>query len=170
MELSQGAYTIQGLNVLDIAEQFGTPLYIYDGDKIAHQVKTLKNAFSDTDVKVKYAAKALTNVSILKLIRKYGAGIEVVSLEEARIAMKAGYTSPEIVYTPSGVDFEEIVEAVDLGLAINIDNLSTLQKFGDRYKNTYPCGLRLNPHILAGGNYLNSRSAYCLSSVYSSHS
>ena len=153
MELSQGAYTIQGLNVLDIAEQFGTPLYIYDGDKIAHQVKTLKNAFSDTDVKVKYAAKALTNVSILKLIRKYGAGIEVVSLEEARIAMKAGYTSPEIVYTPSGVDFEEIVEAVDLGLAINIDNLSTLQKFGDRYKNTYPCGLRLNPHILASGNY-----------------
>lgn len=153
MELSQGAYTIQGLNVLDLAEQFGTPLYIYDGEKIAHQVRTLKNAFSDTDVKVKYAAKALTNISILKLIRKHGAGIEVVSLEEARIAMKAGYTSPEIVFTPSGVDFEEIVEAVDLGLAINIDNLSTLQKFGDKYKNTYPCGLRLNPHILAGGNY-----------------
>ncbi len=153
MELSQGAYKIQGLDVLDIAEQYGTPLYIYDADKIAHQVKTLKNAFSDTDIKVKYAAKALTNVSILKLIRKHGAGIEVVSLEEARIAMKAGYTSPEIVYTPSGVDFEEVVQAVELGLAINIDNLSTLQKFGDRYKNTYPCGLRLNPHILAGGNY-----------------
>jgi len=153
MELLQGAYKIQGLDVLDIAEQFGTPLYIYDADKIAHQVKTLKNAFSDTDIKVKYAAKALTNISILKLIRKHGAGIEVVSLEEARIAMKAGYTSPEIVYTPSGVNFEEVVAAVDLGLAINIDNLSTLQKFGDRYKNTYPCGLRLNPHILAGGNY-----------------
>jgi diaminopimelate decarboxylase len=153
MELSQGAYTIQGLNVLDLAEQFGTPLYIYDGEKIAHQVKTLKNAFSDTDVKVKYAAKALTNISVLKLIRKHGAGIEVVSLEEARIAMKAGYTSSEIVFTPSGVDFEEIIEAVDLGLALNIDNLSTLQKFGDKYKNTYPCGVRLNPHILAGGNY-----------------
>jgi diaminopimelate decarboxylase len=153
MELSQGAYTIQGLNVLDIAEQFGTPLYVYDGDKIAHQVRTLKNAFSDTDVKVKYAAKALTNISILKLIRKYGAQVEAVSLEEARIAMKAGYTPSEIVFTPSGVDFQEIVEAVELGFAVNIDNLSTLQKFGDRYKNTYPCGLRLNPHILAGGNY-----------------
>jgi diaminopimelate decarboxylase len=153
MELSQGAYIIQGLNVLDIAQQFGTPLYVYDGDKIAHQVRTLKNAFSDTDIKVKYAAKALTNISVLKLIRKHGAGIEVVSLEEAKIAMKAGYTSPEIVFTPSGVDFSEIVEAADLGLAINIDNLSTLQKFGDKYKNTYPCGLRLNPHILAGGNY-----------------
>lgn len=153
MELSHGAYTIQGLNVLDLAQQFGTPLYVYDGEKIAHQIKTLKNAFSDTDIRVKYAAKALTNISILKLIRKHGAGVEVVSLGEAQIAMKAGYTSSEIVFTPSGVDFSEIVEAVELGLAINIDNLSTLQKFGDKYKNTYPCGLRINPHIMAGGNY-----------------
>jgi diaminopimelate decarboxylase len=153
MELSHGAYTIQGLNVLDLAQQFGTPLYVYDGEKIAHQIKTLKNAFSDTEIRVKYAAKALTNISILKLIRKHGAGVEVVSLGEAHIAMKAGYTSSEIVFTPSGVDFSEIVEAIELGLAVNIDNLSTLQKFGDKYKNTYPCGLRINPHIMAGGNY-----------------
>ena len=153
MELSQGAYTIQGNNVLDLAQQFGTPLYIYDGEKIAHQIKTLRNAFSDVDIRVKYAAKALTNISVLKLIRKHGAGIEVVSLGEAQIAMKAGYTPAEIVFTPSGVDFSEIVEGVELGLAINIDNLSTLQKFGEKYKNTYPCGLRINPHIMAGGNY-----------------
>ena len=153
MELSQGAYTIQGQNVLDLAQQFGTPLYIYDGEKIAHQIKTLKNAFSDVDVRIKYAAKALTNISILKLIRKHGAGIEVVSLGEAHIAMKAGFTPAEIVFTPSGVDFSEIIEAVEQGLSINIDNLSTLQKFGDRYKNSYPCGIRINPHIMAGGNY-----------------
>jgi diaminopimelate decarboxylase len=153
MELSQGAYTIQGQNVLDLAQQFGTPLYIYDGEKIAHQIKTLKNAFSDVDIRVKYAAKALTNISILKLIRKHGAGIEVVSLGEVQIAMKAGYTPAEIVFTPSGVDFSEIIEGVELGLAINIDNLSTLQKFGERYKNSYPCGIRINPHIMAGGNY-----------------
>jgi diaminopimelate decarboxylase len=153
MELTQGAYTIQGLNVLELAQQFGTPLYIYDGEKIAHQIKTLRNAFSDADIKVKYAAKALTNISILKLIRKHGAGIEVVSLGEVFIAMKAGFTPSEIVFTPSGVDFSEIVEAVEMGLSLNIDNLSTLQKFGEKYKNTYPCGLRLNPHIMAGGNY-----------------
>ena len=126
MELSQGAYTIQGNNVLDLAQQFGTPLYIYDGEKIAHQIKTLRNAFSDVDIRVKYAAKALTNISVLKLIRKHGAGIEVVSLGEAQIAMKAGYTPAEIVFTPSGVDFSEIVEGVELGLAINIDNLVIL--------------------------------------------
>lgn len=153
MELSQGAYTIQGQNVLDLAQQFGTPLYIYDGEKIAHQIKTLRNAFSDVDIRVKYAAKALTNISILKLIRKHGAGVEVVSIGEAQIAMRAGYTAAEIVFTPSGVDFSEIIEGVELGLAINIDNLSTLQKFGERYKNSYPCGIRINPHIMAGGNY-----------------
>lgn len=153
MEFSEGIYSIQGLNVVAIAQQFGTPLYVYDAEKIAAQIKSLKTAFSGSDVRVKYAAKALTNLSVLKLIRKHGAGIEVVSLEEAHIAMKAGYTSPEIVFTPSGVDFSEIVEGINLGLAINIDNLPTLQKFGEKYRNTYPCGIRINPHILAGGNY-----------------
>ncbi len=153
MEIIDGTYQIQGLKATRIAEQFGTPLYVYDGEKIASQIKSLKNAFSEADVKVKYAAKALTNISILKLIRKHGAGIEVVSLEEAQLAMKAGFTSSEIVFTPSGVDFSEIVQGIEWGLSINIDNLSTLQKFGEKYKSTYPCGIRLNPHIMAGGNY-----------------
>jgi diaminopimelate decarboxylase len=153
MEFSEGTYKIQGVNVLDIAQQFGTPVYVYDAEKIVSQIKSLKMAYSGSDVTVKYAAKALTNVSILKLIRKHGAGIEVVSLQEAHLAMKAGFTSREILYTPSGVDFSEIVEAVNLGLAINLDNLSALQKFGEKYKDSYPCGIRLNPHILAGGNY-----------------
>ncbi|MDH4089915.1 MAG: diaminopimelate decarboxylase [Cyclobacteriaceae bacterium] len=153
MVLTSGIYTIQGLSAAALAEQFGTPLYVYDGEKIANQIKSLKMAFSEADVKVKYAAKALTNLSILKLIRKHGAGIEVVSLEEANIARKAGFTSSEIVFTPSGVDFSEIATGVSLGLAINIDNLSALQKFGEKYRGTYPCGIRINPHIMAGGNY-----------------
>ena len=153
MEFSEGNYKIQGVNVLDIAQQFGTPVYVYDADKIVSQIKSLKMAYSGSDIIVKYAAKALTNVSILKLIRKHGAGIEVVSLQEAQLAMKAGFTSREILFTPSGVDFSEIVEGVNLGLAINLDSLSALQKFGEKYKDSYPCGIRLNPHILAGGNY-----------------
>lgn len=153
MEFSEGTYSIQGLSAVEIAQQFGTPVYVYDAEKIASQIKSLKMAFSGSDVRVKYAAKALTNLSILKLIRKHGAGIEVVSLEEAHIAMKAGFTAAEIVFTPSGVDFNEIVQGVKLGLSINIDNLPALQKFGEKYKNTYPCGIRINPHILAGGNY-----------------
>jgi diaminopimelate decarboxylase len=152
MELINGTYTIQGIDVLKLANQFGTPLYVYDGARIAEQITKLKSAYSAANVKIKYAAKALTNVSILKLMRKNGVGMEAVSLGEVHLALRAGYLPGEITFTPSGVDFSEIEEAVTLGVAINIDNLSTLQKFGARYKDTYPCGLRLNPNIMAGGN------------------
>jgi diaminopimelate decarboxylase len=152
MELQQQQYSIQGINVRQLAQQFGTPLYVYDGDSIVRQIEKLKKAYGGTNLKIKYAAKALTNVSILKLIRKQGIGIEVVSPEEARLALRAGFPPSEIMFTPSGVDFSEIIDGVNLGLPINLDNLSSLQKFGELYTNTYPCGLRLNPNILAGGN------------------
>jgi len=153
MELTNGVYTIQGLDVADICKEFGTPLYIYDADKIIHQLKSLKNAFSETDVKVKYAAKALTNISILKLLKKHGAGVDVVSIQEAHIALGAGFMPEEIMFTPNCVDFDEIIAGVDLGLNMNLDNLSVLEKFGKKYGSTYPCCVRLNPHIMAGGNY-----------------
>jgi diaminopimelate decarboxylase len=153
MELSNEVYRIQGLDVTDLCQKFGTPLYVYDGEKIVTQLKSLQNAFSDTDVRVKYAAKALTNISILKLLKKHGSGVDVVSINEARLALRAGFVPEDITFTPNCVDFEEIMEGVDLGLNINLDNLSVLEKFGKKYGDTYPCGIRLNPHIMAGGNY-----------------
>ncbi len=153
MELVNNTYRIQDLDVSEICAQFGTPLYAYDAEKIIHQLRSIKSAFRDTDVKVKYAAKALTNISILKLLKKYGSGVDVVSIQEAHLALGAGFMPEEIMFTPNCVDFEEIVEGVELGLNINLDNLSVLEKFGLKYGNTYPCCVRLNPHIMAGGNY-----------------
>jgi diaminopimelate decarboxylase len=152
MKLTDGNYTIQGLKVTDIAKQFGTPLYVYDANTIINQINNLKAAYKGADVKIKYAAKALTNISILKLIKKNGAGVDVVSLQEASFALKAGFTKADIMFTPSGVDFSEIEEGVSLGLAINLDNLSALKKFGEKFGSTYPVCLRLNPSIMAGGN------------------
>lgn len=153
MELVNGTYRLQGLDVSDICKEFGTPVYIYDANKIVQQLKSLSNAFSETDVRIKYAAKALTNISILKLLKKNGAGVDVVSIQEAHLALGAGFTPDEIMFTPNCVDFEEIVAGVDLGLTINLDNLPVLEKFGKRYGDAYPCCVRLNPHIMAGGNY-----------------
>jgi len=152
MERSHDTYTLQGVPVLSLAEQFGTPLYVYDAAVIVRQIKRLKDAYAAADVRLKYAAKALTNVSILKLMNKHGVGLEAVSLGEVFLARQAGYTPAEITFTPSGVDFSEIEEGVAQGVAINIDNLSTLRKFGEKYKGNYPCGIRLNPNIMAGGN------------------
>lgn len=153
MELVNHSYSIQGLDVTELCQEFGTPLYVYDASKIISQLKSLKNAFSETDVKIKYAAKALTNISVLKLVKKQGAGVDVVSIQEAQLALGAGFSPNEIMFTPNCVDFEEIVAGVELGLNINLDNLSVLEKFGKKYGNTVPCCVRLNPHIMAGGNY-----------------
>ena len=150
--MGNDSFSIQGVSVKDLAAQFGTPLYVYDADKITAQISTLQKAFVGVKHKIKYAAKALTNVAILQLIRKSGAGVDVVSIFEARLSLLAGFAPSEIMFTPSGVDFDELKEAIALSLTINLDNLSVLDKFGKEYGSSYPCGIRLNPHIMAGGN------------------
>ncbi len=138
--------------LLEIAENFGTPTYVYDANTISRQYKTLKNAFDGIDVKLHYALKALNNSAILKLLRKEGAGLDAVSIEEIHLGLRAGYLPNEIMFTPNCVDFSEIKQAVEIGVHINIDNLSVLEHFGNMYGNSVPCCIRINPHIMAGGH------------------
>jgi len=152
MELTSTGYTLGGVDLLSVAKEFGSPLYVYDADQIVANYHQLKNAFSGVDVHLKYACKALTNISILKLLKKEGAGLDTVSLEEARTGIQAGYEPSEILFTPNCIGFDEIRQAVELGLIINIDELSTLERFGSEFGGKVPCCIRLNPHIMAGGN------------------
>ena len=145
-------YQIQGLNVLDLCKQFGTPLYVYDTARIKHQFEEMSQAFAGLPHKIKYPVKALSNLSILKYFKKLGAGLDTVSLAEARIGLKAGFSPEEIIFTPNCVSFEEIKKAVELGLMINIDNISILEQFGHEFGNSVPICIRFNPHIFAGGN------------------
>ncbi|MBA2563088.1 MAG: diaminopimelate decarboxylase [Chitinophagaceae bacterium] len=138
--------------LVSIASQFGSPVYIYHAEKIAEQYNKLVNAFKG-DVKFYYACKALSNVNILKYIQSLGASLDCVSIHEVRLGLMAGFNSNTILYTPNCVDFEEILEAKELGVTINIDNISILEQFGNRFGNTYPVCVRLNPHIMAGGNF-----------------
>jgi diaminopimelate decarboxylase len=152
MQLVNRHYQIQGVNVSDICSEFGTPLYVYDAEKIVSQYQSLKKAFDGLNVRIKYAAKALTNQAILKVLKNAGAGADVVSLQEIKLALMAGFSPQDIMFTPNCVSFEEIREAVSLGVTINIDNIPFLQKFGEEYGNRYPICIRVNPHIEAGGN------------------
>lgn len=135
-----------------IAEEYGTPLYVYDGNKILDQVERLKSAFPGMPLKLKYATKALTNPAILKLLYKAGIGADCVSINEIKLAMKAGFEPAKIMFTPNCVDFDEIRQAVKLGVQINIDNLPFLEKMGEEYGDSVPVCIRINPHIQAGGN------------------
>jgi len=153
MQLKNNRYSIQGVDLLKVGEQYDTPVYVYDADKIKSQVENIRKAFGGLDLHIKYAAKALTNQSILKLMKKLGVELDVVSIQELQLGLKAGFKPEEILFTPNSVDFDEIVQAVDLGVQINIDNISILEQFGHKYKDTVPICIRINPHLQAGGNY-----------------
>ena len=152
MDRDKDQYRIQGIAPDQVARQFGTPLYVYDAAIIKRQASSLREAFGPVDLKIKFATKALTNISIVRLMRSLGVGIDAVSINEARIALQCGHAASDINYTPNCVNFDEIVEGAALGLSINLDNLVALEKFGQRYGSNYPIGIRLNPNIMAGGN------------------
>lgn len=136
----------------NIATEFGTPVYVYNANRITEQFQQLKQAFNSDKVSFFYACKALTNVSILKHIKSIGCKVDCSSINEAKLAVHAGFPSGDILYTSNGIAFDEIEEAVTLGININIDSLSNLEKFGKKYGHSYPVGIRLRPNIMAGGN------------------
>lgn len=152
MEIVNNEYQISGVSVLEVCKEFGTPLYVYDANVIERNYNRLINAFKTTNVEIHYACKALTNINILKLMKKIGANLDTVSIQEVQIGLKAGFAPQEIMYTPNCVGMEEISKAVSLGVKINIDNISILEQFGNKYGDTYPICIRINPHIMAGGN------------------
>jgi diaminopimelate decarboxylase len=143
---------MQANDLLHLAEQFGSPLYVYDAEKIQSQYNRLTKAFSKVaNLRINYAMKALSNVAILQLLRDMGSGLDTVSIQEVLLGLHAGYDPEKIFYTPNGVSLEEIEEVHSLGVQINIDNLSILEQFGAKHPHVPVC-IRINPHVMAGGN------------------
>ena len=138
--------------LLNIANEFGNPVYVYDAHKIEAQYKRLSSAFNKVkNVKINYAVKALSNISILKFMNKLGAGLDTVSIQEVKLGIVAGFKPEDIIYTPNGVSLHEIEEVAQLGAQINIDNLVILEQFGNAHPDVPVC-IRINPHVMAGGN------------------
>lgn len=138
--------------LLHIANEYGTPVYVYHAEKISEQFAKLQQAFSQTPTRFFYASKALTNINILRHIRSLGCHVDCSSINEVKLALHAGFEKENVLYTSNGIAFSEIEEAVSLGVNVNIDSLSNLEKFGKKYGHNYPVGIRLRPNIMAGGN------------------
>ena len=152
MEINNNIYTVNGVDLLQLVSKYEAPLYVYDTAKIESQYHRLLGAFKNANVKLNYACKALSNINIIKFIGKLGAGLDTVSVQEVELALLAEITPEDIMYTPNGVSMEEIHKVVAKGVHINIDNLNVLDEFGRQYKNSKPISVRINPHIMAGGN------------------
>ena len=139
--------------LINIANEYGSPVYVYHAEKITEQYKKLTTAFEACNAKIFYACKALTNINILKHLLSLGSCLDCVSINEVQIGLLAGFEPKNILFTPNCVDFNEMLEAKALGVNINIDNISILEQFGNSFGNTYPICIRMNPHIMAGGNF-----------------
>lgn len=139
-------------DLVKIAEQHDGPVYVYDAAKIKAQYSRLTHAFSGVKhLRLHYATKALNNISILKYIQQLGAGLDTVSIQEVQLGLRAGFDPSTIIYTPNGVSLSEIESVAKMGVQINIDNLSILEQFGSKYPDIPVC-IRINPHVMAGGN------------------
>jgi len=152
MKIINNQYQLSsGVDPLALCEKYGTPLYVYDAHIIERQYKRLSSAFDVPHLSLNFACKALTNISVIKFLKQQGAGIDCVSIQEVKIALAAGYQAKEILFTPSGVSFEEIQEAIAIGVHINADNIPLLEQLGSMNIDTPLC-IRINPHVMAGGN------------------
>ncbi len=137
----------------EIANKFDTPVYAYHAERIAGQYRKLQIAFKDCKARFFYACKALTNINILKYVQQLGASLDCVSINEAKLGLRAGFSPENILFTPNCTDLDEYIQAKEMGVNINIDNISILEQFGNKFGSTYPVCIRLNPHIMAGGNF-----------------
>ncbi|MCS6999954.1 MAG: diaminopimelate decarboxylase [Bacteroidota bacterium] len=144
---------VQGVSLLELAEKFGTPLYVYDGAQIVERYNYFVASFDRRiPLAVKFACKALPSLAIIELLHRCGAGVDAVSIEEVELALRTGVPAKDICFTPNCVNFEEIQKGVEYGVIVNIDDLSLLERFGHTYGSRVGCGIRINPHIVAGGN------------------
>jgi len=147
--------TVEGLwanvDLPAVANEFGAPVYVYNTAVIKHQYERLVNAFDVPKLALHYACKALTNLEVLRYIRTLGAGLDCVSLNEVRLGLMAGFSASDILYTPNGVSIAEMEEAIALGVGINVDSISMLEQLAQAPKEVPVC-IRINPHIMAGGN------------------
>ena len=152
MILSDNRYQLTGgIDPLELVEKYGSPLYVYDTAIIERQYKRMESAFSVPHLKINYACKANTNISILKYLKELGAGLDAVSVQEVELGIHAGFRPENIMFTPNGVALDEIRTALKYGVKLNIDNISILEQLGHEHPEV-PVGIRINPHIMAGGN------------------
>jgi diaminopimelate decarboxylase len=139
------------MDLLKLADKYGTPLYVYDGKLIRQKYQEIKKFFPWKNLKIYYAMKANYNPHILKLLEKEGACIDAVSPGDVLMAKKVGFSSSRILFTANKITDKEMEEVQKENVLFNIGSLSRLEKYGKAYPGNKVC-LRFNPDVVAGAH------------------
>ena len=142
---------VQPNQLLELAEQYGTPLYVYDLDRVVDNYRNLFNFIKYEKLQVHYALKANYNIALLKALRDAGAGLDTVSPGEVHLALALGFEREKIIFTANNLTDAEVDEVQALGVLFNIGSLSRLEKYGKAYPGSRLC-VRFNPDVVDGEN------------------
>lgn len=152
LDVSRNQLYIANVQAAALAKEFGTPLYVYNGNRIIDNFQRMKSAFEkfrDRNVRIHYAVKACSHLAILKLLGGQNAWVDAVSLNEVRLALKAGFEKEKILFTGTSISDSELKELMEIGCMINIDSLSQLRRLAAMGFNG-KCSIRWNPGEGAG--------------------
>jgi diaminopimelate decarboxylase len=152
MEYRSGVLHIGNVSVADIAERFGTPVYVYDAQTLEAQIEKVNRAFASLPFRPFYAMKANSNISLLRLINERGYGCDAVSPGEIRLARHAGFEPENIWFTCSNVSDEDLRDIADPRIVINVNSMSEIDRCL-RLDLPNPIVLRVNPSIGAGHHH-----------------
>ena len=150
MKYINKSLSIENIKVKDIAKKFGTPIYCYSHKQLKENINNFKKNFKSFSPLICFAIKSNTNVHLIKEIKKFGLGADVVSMGELMLALKAGINPKKIVFSGVGKTSNEISYAIDKKiLLINAESISEIgeiERIGKSKKKIIDIGIRLNPN------------------------
>ncbi len=146
----------------ELAKEFGTPLYVYDFEKVAQNIEKLKKAIkkAKANIKIYYAQKANSSLALLKFLKNKVDGVDTASPFEVETALKAGFSEREIMLTCPALTDKDLDYLAKKSIFINADSFSQIKKISKK-KKIFQIGIRINPlieigahsHIKTGGKY-----------------
>ena len=152
MTLDDNRYSLSGgIDPLDLVAKYGSPLYVYDTAIMERKYKRMAAAFDVPGLKINFACKSNSNLNVMRFLAKQGAGLDAVSPAEIELGLRAGFKKKNILFTPSSASLEDVKAIVKKGIRANIDSISLLEQYGHEFPGG-TVGIRINPHIMAGGN------------------
>ena len=150
-EEKNGVLYAEGRDIPSLAQEYGTPLYIYSAATFRRHFRAFDSAFSGLEHLTCYSVKANSNLSVLRLLAAEGAGMDIVSGGELYRAVKAGVAPEKIVYSGVGKTAAEIQEALETGiLMFNVESLAELEKINEvagKMGKKARISFRINPDV-----------------------
>ncbi len=156
--IKDNKFYIDKFSCEDLIAEFGSPLYVYNGQIFKDRFNSLANAFDYPKIRIYYACKSNTNINVLKIFKELGSNVDTVSPGEIFIALKAGFKPEEFLFTPNNPSSEEMKYAIDRNIMVTVGSLSIMEEYAKIGGSKDIC-IRVNPdigfghhgHVITGG-------------------